>query len=451
MNETNPFSFYRDASRTGMRAVEAQDMVAPDKSPRLPVTFDAARLIRARIAGAPNFGIVKYTDEILRRFLARPDLSVRPTYNASTGMSRTWFLRAAKHFRSLRAELNSPIYITSEDLPFPLSRLHHPPLDRFRHMLNNHFDILPDRLPKESIGRVFFSPHGPLPPRKSLPEGAARVITVHDVLHLKFPEFYSAEGPPFIQKIIDSIDPARDFVVCVSAHTQKDLTELLPIDTARTRVIHLAADDIFYRHPENTERASQMLQTLSLLPRGYLLALAQKEKRKNVAALINAFASLEPAQRDLYPLVLVSSHAETEACLRDWLASASIPARQFRILVDVSTEDLAALYTAAHLFIFPSLYEGFGIPLVEAMASGCPILASRSSTHPEVLGDAALMFDTMDPYALPQALRSIVDRPDRLDDYRARGLQRARMFSWNTTAEKTAEFIATVANNERMQ
>jgi len=239
----------------------------------------------------------------------------------------------------------------------------------------------------------------------------------------------------------------RDFVVCDSAHTQKDLTELLPIDTARTRVIHLAADDIFYRHPENTERASQLLQTLSLLPRGYLLALAQKEKRKNVAALINAFASLEPAQRDLYPLVLVSSHAETEACLRDWLASASIPPRQFRILADVSTEALAALYTAARLFIFPSLYEGFGIPLVEAMAAGCPILASQSSTHPEVLGDAALMFDATDPHALPQALRSIVDRPDRLDDYRARGLQRARMFSWNTTAEKTAEFIATVADN----
>lgn len=409
----------------------------------LNVTLDIARLINARATATPNYGIVKYANELLLRLLDQPGMSILPAFSLTKDLSPTALLRSTPHLRGFQRDLGRVIYVAGPARSeFPLlSRLYRPPLDHLRRALNQRLLVLPDPVPTRLGAHAYFSPHGPLPSRETLPRGTARVITIHDVLHLKFPELYDSPGPPFIRRILDSIDPKRDFVICPSAVTRADLSAYLPISEERTRVIHLAADELFRDRKNIDKRAIDLLPSVQLQRDCYILALAQQEPRKNIRALIEAYGALDNAERAKFPLVLVVSHARTEPSLRTWLENARVAPKNLRILKAVSSEDLAALYAGARLFVFPSLYEGFGIPLVEAMAAGCPVVASNSSTHPEVLADAGVLFDPTDIKALHSTLRAILDRTDILEQNRARGLARAASFSWDNTAQQTARYI----------
>jgi alpha-1,3-rhamnosyl/mannosyltransferase len=408
------------------------------------IIFDLTRIVRSRIAGTGNYGITKYANELLRRLLDNPQLSITPSFDTRT-LKRTWFLRAAPHFRALRQELDSDIYLTRRELKLPLSYLHQPPLDALRRTVNAHMGIMPSMLPADRDAALYFSPHGPLPPRSAVNAKPMRVITVHDVLQLKFPEYNATDGTPYIRRIIDSIDPITDFVICDTKVTQQDLFEYLPIPEQRTRVIHLAADDVFHDAERNRTLGVPLLRQWDLRQGHYLLALAQDDKRKNIKGLIQAYAALPSSRRDSLPLALIASHQNSERKVRQWLDETQIPKTQVRILMDVSTEQLAMLYASARMFIYPSFYEGFGIPLVEAMASGCPVLASNTSTHPEVLGDAAVLFDPNRPGEFSEALSALVDRQDRLNECRERGLHRAGRFVWSNTSDQTAELLLELA------
>jgi glycosyltransferase involved in cell wall biosynthesis len=416
---------------------------------RIRILFDASRLIRALGAGDANYGINKYTDRMLERLDSHQNIDVVPVYSAARDSSFS-FLRAARYFRAFARYTGHQIHLTPGGLPFPLDSLHRAPLDQLRQIINTATGIFPNLLPPFKGPQVYFSTHSPLPPRDWLPARTPRIIVIHDVLHLKFPDLYQHDDVPQIKSIVNSIDPDNDYVVCDSATTQHDLFRFLPIPEYRTSVIHLAPDEIFHAHDENRCLALNLLPHWSLAPDRYILALAQLEKRKNIEALIHAYSSLNPVLRSNYPLVLILSQKRSEPQVRQWLADAAIPNANLRLLSDVSTETLAALLCCARLFVFPSLYEGFGIPLVEAMAAGCPILASNSSTHPEVLDDAGVMFDPADPNALADCLAALLNNPDRLAQCRARGLERAKQFSWAQTADQLQRFLRDCAEAHNM-
>ena len=215
---------------------------------------------------------------------------------------------------------------------------------------------------------------------------------------------------------------------CISEATAADLVELFPRVAGRTHVVPLAADERF--NPDG--------RRATIDDRRYVLGVGTLEPRKNLTRLVEAFARLPEELREDRLLVLVGAlgwdTADTVEALRRHSALVRTPGH-------VDDEELRALYRGAELFAYPSLYEGFGLPVLEAMASGTPVLTSRSSSLPEVAGDAAVYVDPRSTDSIAQGLREALGDPGRLAALAASGLERASRFSWDRTAAETLELL----------
>jgi glycosyltransferase involved in cell wall biosynthesis len=190
-----------------------------------------------------------------------------------------------------------------------------------------------------------------------------------------------------------------DIVIAVSEATARDAARFAGVDPKRIRVVAEAADEVFKLRPGAPERVSQRWGVES----GYLLFVGALDARKDPGSL-----------------------------LRAWAAPPSMPGA--RLLGRVSDEELADLYAAAGCLVFPSRYEGFGLPCLEAMACGCPVAAFRNSSVPEVIGDAGVLVDDGDAEGLGRAAAGLIGEPGR---WRRAGLERAKAFSWRKTARQT--------------
>jgi glycosyltransferase involved in cell wall biosynthesis len=203
-----------------------------------------------------------------------------------------------------------------------------------------------------------------------------------------------------------------DLIITVSEFTANQLHELLGVERSRLRVVH---HGVRMRSPAHAAREKMVLHVGAI------------QKRKNVARLIAAFRSL-PGD---WQLVLAGSEGYGA---KEALADAG---PRVEVTGYVSDQELATLYARASIFAFPSLDEGFGIPVIEAMANGVPVVASNTSALPEVCGDAAILIDPMQTGQLADALQRLAADPDLRESYIARGLTRASKFTWATAVEKT--------------
>jgi len=167
-----------------------------------------------------------------------------------------------------------------------------------------------------------------------------------------------------------------------------------------------------------------------------VLGIASAAPRKNTGALVTAYARLAKALRDKHPLALVCTHAGVREILQAKIALLSLN-DHVRLLTGVEDSELVQLYRSAGVFVFPSLEEGFGLPPLEAMACGTPVVASNTSSLPEVLGDAALLVDPTDVEALAGAIEAVLTDPSLADSLRHRGPAHCRQFSWERTAKGT--------------
>jgi glycosyltransferase involved in cell wall biosynthesis len=226
-----------------------------------------------------------------------------------------------------------------------------------------------------------------------------------------------------------TIGPAlrrADRLACISRSTESDLLRLFPRAAGKTAVIPLAADARFYE----AQPSEQVAARHGVAPGAYVLAAGTLEPRKNLLRLIRAHAALAAPLRAAHPLLIVGPRGWEEQEILRAAGSEGV-----RLAGFVPDDELAALYAGCSVFCYPSLYEGFGLPVLEAMASGTPVVATSSSSIPEVAGDAAILVEP-DPKALAAGVdRARSERP-RL---RAAGLERARQFSWAETARLTAE------------
>jgi glycosyltransferase involved in cell wall biosynthesis len=211
---------------------------------------------------------------------------------------------------------------------------------------------------------------------------------------------------------------------CISQATASDLAGLFPRAAGRIHVVPLAADASF---SEEGTRAD-------IEGRRYVLAVGTLEPRKNLPRLVEAFARLSAEVRQDRLLVLVGALGWDTSETVDTLRRHSALVRE---LGHVDDDELRALYRGAELFAYPSLYEGFGLPVLEAMASGTPVLTSRTSSLPEVAGDAAVYVDPRDIDSIASGLGEALTDPDRLATLTAKGIERARLFSWDRTAAET--------------
>lgn len=287
---------------------------------------------------------------------------------------------------------------------------------------------------------VFHSPLLGFPPAVLREPLVRRVLTVYDLIPLLHPEFFEFRGEHFLAPIIRAIRP-DDWVVAISESTRADLLQVRPeLDPARVRVTPLAADPATF-HPVDDPAARAAARARYGIPEGpYLLSLNTLEPRKNLDRLVRAFARV--VQQERVPglsLVLVGARGwKTEALFR--AIDEAGPIRD-RVVVAgfVDDADLAALYSGATAFVYPSLYEGFGLPPLEAMQCGTPVVASNTSSLPEVVGDAGLMVDPRDVEAIAGALLRVCGDEALRARMSAASLARAAGFTWSRTADLTLE------------
>jgi glycosyltransferase involved in cell wall biosynthesis len=264
------------------------------------------------------------------------------------------------------------------------------------------------------------------------------VVTVHDLALLRFPELGTAALRRIVEGVRDSVATARR-IIAVSQATRRDLIELLQVPEDKIRVVYSGCDERF--RPMAPEVARTRVRERYGLAEPYILHVGTLEPRKNLERLVRAYTAVRQQQSIPQLLVLAGPRGWLfEGLLRVIRAAGLGPA--VRLLGAVPADDLPALYAAAEVFTFPSLYEGFGLPVVEAMACGVPVIASTGSSLPEIAGDAALYVDPHDESALAAALyRVLTDAPLRLE-LRDKGLERARAYSWERCARATFAIYA---------
>ncbi len=272
------------------------------------------------------------------------------------------------------------------------------------------------------------------------------VITVMDLAFLRFPHLLTDESRRYYGQVGRAVTRA-DAILAISQSTKKDLVGLLDAPSGKITVTPLAADPAC-RQVTDPARLEAVRRSYGL-PAAYLLFVGTLEPRKDLPTLLRAFASLGPTG-SLGP-------AAKDLCLAiagrpGWLYEQVYALAQslqlgdrVRFLGAAPAADLPALYSGARLFVLPSLYEGFGMPVLEAMACGAPVVCANTSSLPEIAGDAALLFPPGDDAALADAITAVLRDEDLRRRLAERGLARAAEFSWESTARQTLAVYSRLA------
>jgi glycosyltransferase involved in cell wall biosynthesis len=260
------------------------------------------------------------------------------------------------------------------------------------------------------------------------------VCTVHDCIPRLFPQYAPGWLRDFFEHWAPSWLRLADHIICVSEHTRHDITHLYGIDPAKTTVIYQTANAAL-GPVEPSERVEAVKRRLGI-DAPYVLCVGRVELRKNVAGMLEAFRLLR--SRSAAPLMLVLAGPRDDDAY-DPQGILPPVGRSGDVLVTgyVSSEDLAALYSGCEVFCFPSFYEGFGIPIVEAMQCGAPVVTSRVSSMPEIGGSAGRYVDPYDPQSIAETIAHVMADRDLRDQMVAAGLHRARDFSPGRFAAET--------------
>lgn len=259
------------------------------------------------------------------------------------------------------------------------------------------------------------------------------VLTIHDASLFLYSQYHPRARLATIRLILPTITRRAAAVITVSDHARRELVRVLGLPAGKVHVVHEAAPAAFQPVTDGATLAA--LRQKYRLPEHFLLYVGTLEPRKNLGRLVRALKRIRQAGFP-HHLVMVGE--------RGWMMEGFEREIEQLGLADVvhltgfvPTEDLPGLFSLATLFTFPSLYEGFGLPPLEAMACGTPVLSSNNSSLEEVCGDAAYLIDPHDEEALTEGLRLLLSDPERRADLARRGLERTRHFSWERAAEET--------------
>ena len=275
---------------------------------------------------------------------------------------------------------------------------------------------------------VYHSPYYLMPYWPGVPS----VVTIHDLIPLRYPEYFS-----LFQRLVYGVTvrlAARTAkrVLADSQSAAQDLQRFLGLSEARIRVVPAAADPTFH---VCTAVEVKAIRDKYDLPEGYVLHLSSSKPHKNLVRLVEAWALLEErGETSGCSLALAGQVSPRYPEARDRIRLLSMEGR-VRLLGRIPDRDLPALYSGASWFVFPSLYEGFGLPVLEAMACGTPVVCSNTSSLPEIVGDAAITFDPVDTEGIAKALAHALADPERAKEMGKKALQQAHQFNWERTAQ----------------
>jgi glycosyltransferase involved in cell wall biosynthesis len=268
------------------------------------------------------------------------------------------------------------------------------------------------------------------------------VVTIHDIIHLLYPEFLPSRLAFFYARRMIHRSLARgDRIVAVSQNTRADLMQHFAVDGRKIEVIHNGVEDVFrQRLPE--DQIERWLRSLGI-SRPYLLFVGNPKPHKNLDTVVQAYARARSLAPFDAPLVCVGNRSGSEFKIRQRAEHLGL-GDQVRLLGHVAHEALPAIYQGATLFLYPTLYEGFGLPVVEAMASGVAVITSNTSALKEIAQGYAHLVDPLDIPAMARAIAQCMAEPDHREALARLGLRRAQDFRWEQTARKTLALYLSV-------
>ncbi|HJO03957.1 MAG TPA: glycosyltransferase family 1 protein [Acidobacteriota bacterium] len=291
---------------------------------------------------------------------------------------------------------------------------------------------------------VFHSPHYVVPPRLPCPA----VVTVHDCIHLRFREHLPRPlgflprslSYVYARAMMGHAVAHASRVIAVSESTGQDLIARLGVPSDRLRVVLNGANEFWHR-PTPAPRAEVIARQLDL-PQQYLLWVGNPKPHKNLERLVCAFERLAPARPDLHLLLAGAQPGQVEGLTRP-----RINPERCHALGEISNEALRLLYERAAALVIPSLWEGFGLPALEAMAAGAPVVAAAVGGVQEVVGDAGVLVDPSETDSIAAGIRRLLDEPELGEKLRQRGRERAAELTWHRAAEATLHAYSEAAES----
>jgi glycosyltransferase involved in cell wall biosynthesis len=276
--------------------------------------------------------------------------------------------------------------------------------------------------------------------------GNKLVVTIHDLIPLILPAYRRSILVRLYTRLVAAGAGRAAAIITDSHSSKKDITSLLRIPPDRVHVVHLAANEMF--KPVHDAEILNMTRQKYDLQEEYIMYLGGFDQRKNLGTLLSAFASLDDSLRTRSRLV-IAGHLPQEDTPFFPDPRLIVERLNLQDRVDfigwVPEKDKPALYSGAALFVFPSLYEGFGLPPLEAMACGTAVIASDRSSLPEIGGEGALLVDPHDVDGLAGAMTTLMEDKERRTELAAKGLEQARRFSWQKTVGETTAVYRSVA------
>ncbi len=273
------------------------------------------------------------------------------------------------------------------------------------------------------------------------------VVTVHDVTYLLYPSHFPRWWVTYLKTVMPAVMKSASAIICVSEHSKRDVVEICGVSTDKVKVVPNGVDHQRFHPGVTLDR--DWARSLGLRD-GYLLHVGPFSYRKNIPTLLHAIAHLRSKEKwgnrqlvlgGSQHLSLKGAHEVFETIQELDLSTSVV------LLGRIPDQHITGLYAQASALVMPSLYEGFGLPVLEAMAVGTPVVCSNASSLPEVAGDAALFFPPRDQYALASALEDLLDHRALAEQLRIKGLEQARRFSWQRTAEETMAVYRAVAKS----
>lgn len=259
-----------------------------------------------------------------------------------------------------------------------------------------------------------------------------QVVSIHDMSTLDHPEWFSPKFSMWYRFLLPKLAQVTKKIVTFSNFSRDRIVEVCRIDSKKVEVIYNAADTRFKR--SSLEEIDKACSKLNIPTRRYILALGSLEPRKNLGRLVKAWGNIQQELPD--DLYLVLSGARGKSTVFRDVSIDELPPRVF-FTGYVLDDYLPALYSGAKAFIYPSLYEGFGLPPLEAISCGTPLIISNTTCLPEIFGDAGIYINPFDIEQISNVIQRVVTDSNLCMNLSARGLERAKQFSWDKSAELT--------------
>ncbi len=273
------------------------------------------------------------------------------------------------------------------------------------------------------------------------------VVTIHDISFETHPQFHVKTNIDHCRN--GTLDAVRcaDKIIAVSEHTKRDLILYFQCDAEKIAVIYHGSNTILKRTIDKD--IFQPICQKYYIYKPYIFNVGTIEPRKNILSLIKAYAGLSPQLQAQYDLVIAGGRGWLDDSIFEFVKEKNLQ-EQIKFLGYVSDHELASLYSNAEVFVYPSFYEGFGFPILEAMACGAPVICSNTSSMPEVGGDAALYIDPTQKDQGVQNIQSYLEQllgqSKELENLRTKSLKQAKNFSWKNCAQKTLELYQSIVN-----